>query len=246
MSAKTKEQARAMAVPPAAAEPAARRRVLELLTESRRPLDARAVADALDVHVTTARFHLEQLEEAGLLQRRTAREQRPGRPRIVYALSASVRAADAREQLIEVLANALSDRTDQVEDSAGGPPAGRAGGSVDGQETRRHGRSAALRAGERWADATPLPVEADPVDELVDALDSLGFGPERSGDEILMRECPFRAAARDRPDVVCAVHQGFVDRMLERAAEPGAPAGPARLLPFVEPELCVVRLGIAG
>lgn len=259
----TKTQAQAVAEDAAsplaqsAAEPAARRRVLDLLSASRRPLDARAVADALDVHVTTARFHLEQLEEAGLLQRRTAREQRPGRPRIVYALSASLRAADAREQLIEVLANALGDPVDSAPVPAPGAmptvtatrtaapasttaPALAAGGA---QGSRRRGRSAALRAGQRWADATPLPPENDPVDELVDALDSLGFEPEVSGEEILMHECPFRAAARERPDVVCAVHQGFVERMLERAAEPGHPDRPARLLPFVEPELCVVRLG---
>jgi predicted ArsR family transcriptional regulator len=243
------------AAPPvaqSAAEPAARRRVLDLLSASRHPLDARAVGEALDIHVTTARFHLEQLEEAGLLRRSTAREQRPGRPRIVYALSASLRAADARERLIEVLANALADRQEDGHAEAA-PDDGRADAATassagtaltaPARGSRRPWRPAALRAGQRWADATPLPPEADPVDELVDALDSLGFQPELSGEEILMRECPFRAAARGRPDVVCAVHQGFVERMLERAAEPEHPDRPARLLPFVEPELCVVQLG---
>lgn len=235
-------------------EPAARRRVLDVLVGSRHSLDAKAVAGELGVHITTARFHLDQLEAAGLVQRRTARENRPGRPRVVYALSASLRAADAREQLIEVLANALGDPV-----PAGGPP-------------RRRGRAAALAAGERWADvmeqrehadsgpaASAEAGGADPVHDLVDVLDSLGFAPEAVGDEILMHECPFRAAARERPDVVCAVHQGLVERMLASTPANGArmlasaaddttqvPASVPRtatLLPFVQPDLCVVRLG---
>ncbi|GAB3803820.1 helix-turn-helix domain-containing protein [Humibacter antri] len=241
-------------------EPAARRRVLDVLAGSRHPLDAKAVADKLGVHVTTARFHLDQLEAAGLVQRRTARENRPGRPRLVYVLSATLRAADAREQLIEVLANAL-----------GGPLA------ADTQP-RRRGRAAAVAAGERWADAVERRASApeaetraraaansstahtaevhDPVEDLVDVLDSLGFAPEAVGDEILMHECPFRAAARERPDVVCAVHQGLVERMLasvpadgrlksRRTVGSGPVAVPrtATLLPFVQPDLCVVQLG---
>jgi predicted ArsR family transcriptional regulator len=91
--------------------------------------------------------------------------------------------------------------------------------------------------------AGPAGTLSDAVGELVDVLDSLGFDPEVSGEEILMHECPFRSAARERPDVVCAVHQGLVQRMIGRRA-PGASEGPgARLVPFVEPELCVVRLG---
>lgn len=217
---------------PVSAEPAARKRVLGLLTNSRHPVDAQRVAAELGVHVTTARFHLEQLESAGLVQRRTARENRRGRPRVVYALSASLRAADAREQLIEVLANALVDdaRPEAV-------PRGAVAGS-----------SAAVRAGRRWADAmenadngAPADGSADRVGELVDVLDSLGFGPEAVDGEILMHDCPFRSAARERPDVVCAVHQGLVERILASGDQASAPAS-ARLLPFVQPDLCVIRL----
>jgi predicted ArsR family transcriptional regulator len=94
-------------------------------------------------------------------------------------------------------------------------------------------------------------MHGDSVDELVDTLDSLGFAPEAVGGDILMHECPFRAAARERPDVVCAVHQGLIERMLagpaegERGSDRGGSTVPrtATLLPFVQPDLCVVRLG---
>jgi predicted ArsR family transcriptional regulator len=226
-----------------AAEPAARRRVLDVLAASRHPLDAQAVAAELGVHVTTARFHLDQLETAGLVQRRTVREKRAGRPRVAYAPSASVRAADAREQLIEVLAQALGDP-----EAVGAVPSDDVPTSAKRPHPGVRASAAAVRAGERWADAMesqagPAGTLSDAVGELVDVLDSLGFDPEVSGEEILMHECPFRSAARERPDVVCAVHQGLVQRMIGRRA-PGASEGPgARLVPFVEPELCVVRLG---
>jgi predicted ArsR family transcriptional regulator len=209
----------------AALQPAARRRTLDVLAQSRHPLDAQAVAAALDVHVTTARFHLDQLEVAGLVQRRAAKENRPGRPRMVYALSAALREADAREQLIEVLARALGD-------------------TVSGANTTAS--PVAVRAGERWADELAAPAQpgesaepADTVGDLMGVLDSLGFEPELGDGEILMRACPFRAAARDRPEVVCAVHRGLIDRMLGGTADP---QGGSRLHPFVEPELCTVTV----
>ena len=45
-----------------ASEP--RRRVLALLTESIGPLDVATVAAGIGLHVTTARFHLEQIGRA--------------------------------------------------------------------------------------------------------------------------------------------------------------------------------------
>ena len=231
-----------------AAEPAARRRVLDVLAVSRHPRDAQAVAAELGVHVTTARFHLDQLEVAGLVHRRTLREKRAGRPRVVYALSASVRAADAREKLIEVLAQALGDPEAAEAVSTGGVQSDGVQTGMNSAHPGRRGSAAAVRAGERWADAMGSQVDdasalPDPVVELVDVLDSLGFDPEVSGDDILMHECPFRSAARERPDVVCAVHQGLVQRRLARGGSASSAGSAARLVPFVEPELCVVRLG---
>lgn len=63
----------------------ARVAVLEHLRASPHPLDARALATATGQHVTTIRFHLDVLIEAGLV---TATGERPhgrGRPRTLYA-----------------------------------------------------------------------------------------------------------------------------------------------------------------
>ncbi|GAA1809777.1 helix-turn-helix transcriptional regulator [Agromyces neolithicus] len=196
-----------------------RRQVLDAIVAASGPLDVTAVADAAGIHVTTARFHLDQLEAAGLIERRMVPEPRRGRPRVRFVPTGAVRDDDAREQLIDVLASVIAD------DAGGGD------------------RSA--QAGRRWAEALEGPANsspglAQPVSGLVDALSRLGFEPEVSptADAIRLLACPFRDAARVHPEVVCAVHRGLIDRTLERAG--GSIA--AELVPFVEPELCLVRL----
>src|SRR5690606_21151214 len=90
----------------------ARRQVLAVLQEASGPLDAAAVAARLGLHVTTARFHLDQLVAAGLAVREVAAERRRGRPRILFAIAGPARDEHSREQLIRVLADALAHRDD--------------------------------------------------------------------------------------------------------------------------------------
>jgi predicted ArsR family transcriptional regulator len=191
----------------------ARRQVLDALRDSPVPLDAAAVAATLGLHVTTARFHLDQLAVAGLAQRSTIAEHRRGRPRVLFAPAGAARDEDSREQLIEVLASAI-------------------GGSDDGMQE-------SLRAGRRWADEIGAPDPGDPAGGLIEVLDRLGFAPDPDPDAatIRLRACPFRSAAREHPEVVCTVHRGLVERLLDgTGSEP-------RLVPFAEPELCLVTLG---
>jgi predicted ArsR family transcriptional regulator len=190
-----------------------RRQVLDALLDSPEPLDAAAIAARLGLHITTARFHLDQLAAAGLAQRRPGAEQRRGRPRMLYAPAGPPRDEHSRAQLIDVLAATLAVKDGHTADS--------------------------VLAGRRWAESFPQPAAADPIAGLVEVLGRLGFDPEGDADVIRLHACPFRDAAREHPDVVCAVHRGLVDRLL------GGTIPSARLLPFVEPELCLVTLGAA-
>ena len=61
-----------------------REKVLELLRASAHPVDAHLVADALQIHVTTARFHLQALETQGYVRRASARPAGAGRPKLTY------------------------------------------------------------------------------------------------------------------------------------------------------------------
>lgn len=189
-----------------------RRRVLDALVRNVQPLDAATIAERLGLHVTTARFHLDQLVGAGLAQRRSEPHKRRGRPRMLYSAAGVVRAEDAREQLIHVLAAALSREDD--------------------------GAAESVRAGRLWADTFALPESADAFAGLVEVLERLGFGPEADSELIELRDCPFRDAAREHPEVVCSVHRGLVEQLATR----GGADGQAELLPFIEPELCRVAL----
>ena len=219
-----------------ASEP--RRRVLGLLTAAAGPLDAVTVAAGIGLHVTTARFHLEQLEAAGLVERRVARAGQRGRPHVLFSpVVAPLPAEDAQQQLTQALAAVI-------------------GEDADG------GRARSVRAGERWSaqyaavadagapasatgGATVAPAGdapgADIVPPLLRVLTEIGFEPQlRAGENtIALPACPFRAEARENPDVVCSVHLGLIKGLVR---ERGHDASGIRLLPFVQPHLCLVEL----
>ncbi|TFC89184.1 hypothetical protein E3T19_09000 [Cryobacterium sp. TMT4-31] len=215
-----------------ASEP--RRRVLGLLTAAAEPLDAVTVAAGIGLHVTTARFHLEQLEAVGLVERQVARDGQRGRPHVLFSpVAAPLPVEDAQLQLTQALASVI-------------------GEDADG------GRARSVRAGERWsaqyaagADAadpvdlvgTPSAASAgtDMVPPLLRVLTEIGFEPQLRADEntIALPACPFRAEARANPNVVCSVHLGLIQGLVR---ERGHDASAIRLLPFVQPDLCLVEL----
>jgi len=205
-----------------------RSRLLAVLRQSAGPMGVRELATAVGLHPNTAREHLDQLVEAGLVTCRTAAPAGRGRPGLRYAAERSNAEADphAYRALAGVLAAELAGRDDAIE--------------------------AAIRAGERWggraAEATtPVGGADEAVDRLVGMLDGLGFAPERDPGAteapIRLRRCPFGSLARERGDVVCNVHLGLMRGALR---ELGSPLDAVSLEPFVEPDLCVAHLGSRG
>lgn len=196
----------------AALAPPARRRVLDAVRAAPQPPTAQQLAAALDLHVTTVRFHLDQLEQARLVERAPAVAHRRGRPSVHYR-PLGLAADQARDQMIEALAEALA-----------------ASGAAAGRES--------TEAGRRWADSLPVPEGSADV-AVAEAFGRLGFDPELVDDEIRLRACPFREAAARYPQVVCQVHGGLAQRLAEQAVGDGVHV---RLTPFVEPGLCVLTL----
>ena len=200
-----------------------RSRLLAVLRQSNGPMGVRDLAAAVGLHPNTAREHLDQLVEAGLVTSRAAAPAGRGRPALRYVAERSGAEADpqAYRELAEVLAAELADRDDAIE--------------------------AAIRAGERWgaraADRmAPAGEHDEAVDRLVGMLDGLGFAPETgraTTAPIRLRRCPFGPLARERGDVVCNVHLGLMRGALR---ELGSPLNAVSLEPFVEPDLCVAHL----
>lgn len=194
----------------------ARRRVLDAVRAATEPPTAQQLAGELDLHVTTVRFHLDQLEQLHLVERTAGRTGRRGRPSVHYR-AATLGPDAARDQMIAALAEALA---------------------ASGAAARRE--SAA--AGRRWADTLPVPDGGADV-AVAEAFERLGFDPQVSGDQIRLRACPFRDAASRHPEVVCQVHSGLAERIVEQVA---GDAVDVRLAPFVEPGLCVLTLAPKG
>jgi predicted ArsR family transcriptional regulator len=205
-----------------------RSRVLEALQTSDVPLGVTDVAAQVGLHSNTARFHLDGLVEQGLAQRTTEDRDVPGRPRAMYSAVADRGRVGRRSYrlLAQILAGYLAAHTRQPE-------------------------KAALAAGEEWGrymTERPPPFQrVDAVEatrQLTETLEDIGFAPEAVTTgrkrEILLRHCPFREVAEQDTRVVCTVHLGLMRGML---TELGAPLEVARLDPFVEPQLCVARLG---
>lgn len=203
-----------------------RRRLLELLQSDPTARDVHDLGTALGLHPSTVRFHLETMRRAGLVVRHTQRHDGRGRPRTAYAAVSSQHGRGQYEGLAALLAAGLADTADE--------------------------RSArAEQIGEQWAgQLMGVPTLDGAAREEVAVhvsglFERLGFAPElrasEHGHQIALHACPFRAVAREHPEVVCAVHLGLLQGSLSRLGASTAP----RLEPFVEPELCLVHLGSA-
>lgn len=137
---------------------------------------------------------------------------------------------NAREQLIEVLAATLSATL------SASPPAGDQALAATPHET------VAVSAGHNWAQHLATGAVNGETPELLSVLSELGFDPHllpappASDATIELRACPFRAAARQHPEIICEVHRGLVDELLT----PEQRARGVRLLPFVGPNLCAI------
>lgn len=182
-----------------------------------------ALAEAVELHVTTARVHLRVMEDAGLIHRAAVHQGRMGRPRQLYVAAVAPRATTGHRQLATVLAGALS---------------------ADPDAALVH----ADRAGRQWAqDEVPVPVQLsweEANDALAEVFQRLGFAPRMvdsdGGWRLEMDECPFGELARAYPQVVCTVHRGLLHGVLERLGSPVAKQ--AGLRPFVKPGLCIADL----
>ena len=205
-----------------------RRRLLELLRAGEAPRDAQELAAATGLHVTTVRFHLDLLRRAGLVDSHSQPRGTRGRPRTVYT-AVNHAEAGGYPALTRLLAAHLADTPE-----ARAVRAEQAGMDWAAEFTAETDRSPQVDAYEAARTVTRLFAE-------------LGFDPELVGEEedrqIRLHACPFRDAARANPEVVCSVHLGLLRGTLTRL---GAPPTTARLLPFVEPELCLAQLTPAG
>ena len=177
--------------------PRQRDRVLALVRDSLEPLDAPLIAQALGIHITTARFHLNALIDDGLVEGTWLPSETVGRPRKGYV-------ARDNDPTAPVLAALLA----QLGDTAAAR------------------QRKAVAAGRLWADSltgidTPGTELPDPVTIVTTTLTRLGFQVSAAVSsfgthEIRMCNCPLRRIAQDSPEIVIGLQQGMIERILQR------------------------------
>lgn len=182
------------------------------------------LAHAVGLHPNSARDQLRVLADVGLVVIDVAPPSGRGRPSFRYAAAPDT----GESQPYRSLARALADEVAR----------------------RPYAAEMAADAGERWGRGVVVgePVRAngqDPVARLVGVLGEAGFAPDPvapGDDEIRLRSCPFEPIEQRLLPVVCGVHLGFVRGVLAGA---GSPRADVAVEPYVEPGLCVARLGSA-
>jgi predicted ArsR family transcriptional regulator len=153
------------------------------------------LADHFQLHHNAVRQHLAKLVDAGLLDERTAPPDGPGRPRLVYRVDPMVGSRWEQigpyERLSVLLSEIIAGEDDPM----------------------RFGRQAGRKDPVRGA--TP----DDVVSTITERIARDGFEPEVDSHDgrvdIVLRNCPFALAASTAPGVVCALHRGLVEGMIE-------------------------------
>lgn len=196
--------------------------VLAVLRAADGPRSITAIADELDVHPNTVRFHLDALLESGQVQRSAPTVTGPGRPAQLFVATAGMDPGGPRHY--RLLAEALT------ESVARGPDPVR--------QAQLAGEVVGLRLGAARGDGGGRPVA-----QLVGLLDDFGFAPEPDDARIGLRHCPFLEVARAHPEVVCPLHLGLMQGAMQAWA---APMSVATLTPFAQPDLCVAELTGVG
>ena len=179
-------------------------------------------------HANTAREHLEALVGDGYASKTAAAKEGRGRPAWLYAATAAPAGPVGYAALAAALAQHLSRHSDNP--AAEGEAAGRAWARAMPEAGNNTATGTTSRTGGRSARK-----------HVVTALEQAGFGVRgnRDATELALTTCPIVEAARDNPDVVCAVHLGLVKELL---AGSGLPESQVELLPFAGPGVCTLHL----
>src|SRR3954447_6628332 len=197
----------------------------EELARSTAALSANDLAEALGIHANTVRLHLERLREVGLVDVEAVHRGTVGRPQHLYFLSAGAPGLGFDPPAHALLAGLLAALAERV--------------GADADEATQTGRVWGVDAGRRTRSRTCLSaLEAE--------LTKLGFEPalESGGGEVSARieflHCPFRELAEAYPELVCNLHRGLCEGVVDSVG--GGTV--EEFATLYDPEPCHVTVGV--
>ncbi|HJE51272.1 MAG TPA: helix-turn-helix domain-containing protein [Tessaracoccus flavescens] len=169
-----------------------RARVLALLQSAGGPMSITDIADRLDMHKNSARFHLDSLVKAGYAERRSESTGHQGRPPMMYSGTqaapslSNLHLIELTEVLIETFVTPQADHLERAES-----------------------------AGALWGGKVESPTSTDPdgvIHELAGHMGKRGFVTTHEENELVFTRCPFRnIMSKEQLPVVCRLHQGMLD-----------------------------------
>jgi predicted ArsR family transcriptional regulator len=176
-------------------------------------------AEAVGIARHQAKFHLDRLEQAGLLDSEYARPEGrggpgAGRPAKLYRRSSREIAVTLPERRYDLagrlMADAIAASPDRADVLVALDDAAAAHGTALADEVVRHGKGAA----------------AD-FDAAVAVLADNGYEPRREGDRVVLANCPFHSLAQTHTTLVCRMNHALLAAMasalgrdIEAALEP--------------------------
>ncbi|MGM7697342.1 helix-turn-helix transcriptional regulator [Microbacterium sp. A84] len=195
--------------------------VLRMVEAQSAPVSTRAIAAESGLHENTVRGHLEHLLADGYVSCDSAPAGGRGRPRRLW--SARIDSAAAPYAALAVaLAASLAQTSTEPEVVA---------------------RAAGRAWGARLAADAPPAEDGDAAHRaVVEVMREQGFAPHDDGDVVRLRRCPLIEAAVRHPSIVCTVHLGMVDGVLDRIGH----SGEVSLSAFTAPNECTLRLNVAS
>jgi predicted ArsR family transcriptional regulator len=173
------------------------------LARSPLPLVTSEIADILGLHVNTVRPHLERMREVGLLHVDTETRGSVGRPQHRYSLSHDAPALGLEPSPYPTLARMLLTAA--------------AEGGLEGDDLGGAGREQGRADARRWPD------DVSALDALVVEQAKLGFDPavveHDDGATMAFAHCPFRELAEQHPELVCRLHCGLVEGLVDEIGD---------------------------
>jgi len=176
-----------------------RARLFAHLAALGRPAGTNELAAELGLHPSGVRVHLERLRAAGLIARERV-PQKLGRPRDSWSVAPdappSGEPGDAYPRLARWLARSIPARPGRL------------------REVERAGR-------ELGRELQPSRGQTAAEESMGRALTALGFAPQREWAKtgrVVFRlgNCPYREAVRENQPVVCALHRGLTQGLLDQ------------------------------
>src|SRR4051794_15522340 len=196
------------------------------LARASRPLSTADIADALELHPNTVRPHLDRMRDVGLLEVDADSRGTVGRPQHRYRLAGDAPSLGLEPSAFRLLAQLLAG----VAASVG------ADAEVIAAVGRVQGQVAALAR----ADAQSC------IEAVVSELAELGFDPAVATDgsttTVAFTHCPFSELAAMFPEVVCHLHRGMVEGMVDSLG--GVGTSVERFATLADRDPCRVDLAV--